>query len=341
MCHSPDEQYRTYNILLILSQSCCKLLSRNSLGTTDCFGTKQQLQNTNIFIKCMIERSHLSLMENRKQNARELWNVTFYDDVPAYLSFHEPVLQSLIIFICTAGLVEAGFFIWSLGFCLKKVNMVTTYFLNLAVAEFGLFAFLLVLAALSIAECAPKLKMPVVYLLFFAYTAAVYFLTVISVERCLGVLFPIWNRTKRPTRTSSILSFLVWSTAGFLSGITMCFHYVWSYHHSVTMIRIICSGNVLILTPLVVVSSLISFIDNFSRKPLPKMLRTNQSLRLIFFIFFAMPLSFFYFMDWLGYTFPAMFMWISFLLTCINSTMNPLIHYVLGGQWKRWKSGRT
>lgn len=280
-------------------------------------------------------------MENRKEDARELWNVTFDDDVHAYLSFNEPVLQSLIIFFCTVGLVETGIFIWSLGFRIQRATPVTTYFLNLAVADFGLLAFLLVLAALSLAKDAPKSKMPVVYLLLFAHTVTLYFLTVVSVERCLMVWFPILHRSRRPKRTSSIVSFLVWPTAGFLSGLALLFHYVWSYHSSVMMIRIICSGNVLILTPLVVASSLIAFICTYSQKHLPRILHINRSLRLTSFIFLAMPVSFFYFIGCLGYTLPAVFMWIFFLLTSLNSVVNPLIHYILGGQWERWRSGRT
>ena len=114
------------------------------------------------------------------------------------------------------GVIGNGVVIWVTGFKMKKtVN--TVWFLNLAVADF-LFTAFLPLSAVYVAKgfhwpfgkfmC--KLNSSLVSLNLFA---SVYFLVVISVDRCVSVVWPFWARIHRSIRKASWVSLGVWVLA--------------------------------------------------------------------------------------------------------------------------------
>ncbi|XP_060628757.2 proto-oncogene Mas-like [Anolis sagrei] len=299
-----------------------------------------------------MQRNNFYFMDKENQNFGELRNGTcnsmICNNVDACLRLNDLVLQSITIFICTVGLVETGVVIWFLSLGIQKVNSVTTYFLNLAVADFGILTFLLVFAIHSVHDylqeipaCPLPLKTAAFHLFLLAYTTALYLLTVVSMERLLTVYFPIWYHSHRPKQTSAIVSCMIWAVSGLLSGTIVLLHYFWSYESSINMIRIICSGNFLVVTLLVTVSTVTRFIKICSQQNAPKFIYVTVPLILICFILFAIPISLFYFIEYLGYSPPSRIMLICFLLASFNSTMNPVIYYVIGGQWKRWGWKRT
>ncbi|XP_072250625.1 chemerin-like receptor 1 [Leuresthes tenuis] len=130
--------------------------------------------------------------------------------------------MSLVVY-CLAfvlGVLGNGLVIWVTGFKMKKtVN--TIWFLNLAVADFLFTAFL----PLSITYQALdfhwpfgrfmcKINSAVAFLNMFA---SVWILVVISVDRCLSVVWPIWVHNHRNTRKASWGSLCVWVLAVILS----------------------------------------------------------------------------------------------------------------------------
>ncbi|XP_019131599.2 chemokine-like receptor 1 isoform X2 [Larimichthys crocea] len=125
---------------------------------------------------------------------------------------------SLIIYSLAfvLGVLGNGVVIWVTGFKMKKtVN--TVWFLNLAVADLLFTAFL----PLSVTYTALdfhwpfgnfmcKLNSTLVYLNMFA---SVYILVVISVDRCVSVVWPIWAQNHRNVRKASWVSLGVWVLA--------------------------------------------------------------------------------------------------------------------------------
>ncbi|KAL7886637.1 hypothetical protein AOLI_G00043580 [Acnodon oligacanthus] len=149
----------------------------------------------------------------------------YYDDY--YGDVHAELRKSLnimsIIVYCLAfvlGVVGNGIVIWVSGFRMKKtVN--TVWFLNLAVADFLFTAFL----PLSVAYTAMGFHWPFgrfmcklnSTLSFLNMFASVYILVVISMDRCVSVVRPIWAQNHRSVSRASVLSFGVWVFALILS----------------------------------------------------------------------------------------------------------------------------
>uniref|UniRef100_A0A4W6BY04 G-protein coupled receptors family 1 profile domain-containing protein n=1 Tax=Lates calcarifer TaxID=8187 RepID=A0A4W6BY04_LATCA len=114
------------------------------------------------------------------------------------------------------GVLENGVVIWVIRFKMKKtVN--TVWFLNLAVADFLFAAFLpfyVTYAALDFhwpfGKFMCKLNSTMIYLSMFA---SVYLLVVISLDRCVSVVWPVWAKNHRNVRRASCVSLVVWVLA--------------------------------------------------------------------------------------------------------------------------------
>ncbi|XP_074510200.1 chemerin-like receptor 1 [Sebastes fasciatus] len=129
---------------------------------------------------------------------------------------------SLVVY-CLAfvlGVLGNGLVIWVTGFKMKKtVN--TVWFLNLAVADFLFTAFL----PLSVTYIALDFHWPFgKFMCKLATTinslnifASVYILMVISVDRCVSVVWPVWAQNHRSVRKASCVSLGVWVLALILS----------------------------------------------------------------------------------------------------------------------------
>ncbi|XP_051261552.1 chemerin-like receptor 1 isoform X1 [Dicentrarchus labrax] len=131
-------------------------------------------------------------------------------------------IMSLIVYSLAfvLGVLGNGVVIWVTGFKMKKtVN--TVWFLNLAIADFLFTAFL----PLSVTYTALdfhwpfgkfmcKLNSTISFLNMFA---SVYILVVISVDRCVSVVWPVWAQNHRSVRKASCVSLGVWMLALILS----------------------------------------------------------------------------------------------------------------------------
>ncbi|XP_056331197.1 chemerin-like receptor 1 [Danio aesculapii] len=131
-------------------------------------------------------------------------------------------IMSLIVYSLAfvLGVVGNGIVIWVTGFKMKRtVN--TVWFLNLAVADFLFTAFL----PLSVAYTAMGFHWPFGQFMckfnstlgFLNMFASVYILVVISVDRCVSVVCPIWAQNHRNVGRASAVSFGVWLFALLLS----------------------------------------------------------------------------------------------------------------------------
>uniref|UniRef100_A0A4W6CS03 Formyl peptide receptor 1 n=1 Tax=Lates calcarifer TaxID=8187 RepID=A0A4W6CS03_LATCA len=147
-------------------------------------------------------------------------------------SFHtmSAIVYSLAFIL---GVLGNGVVIWVTGFKMKKtVN--TVWFLNLAVADFLFTAFLpftVTYVALDFhwpfGNFMCKLNTTVTYLNMFA---SVYILVVISVDRCVSVVWPVWAQNHRNVRRASCVSLGVWVLALILSAPYFIFRDTKYYH---------------------------------------------------------------------------------------------------------------
>ncbi|XP_015283335.1 PREDICTED: chemokine-like receptor 1 [Gekko japonicus] len=118
------------------------------------------------------------------------------------------------------GVIGNGLVIFITGFRMKRtVN--TIWFLNLAIADFTFTLFLpLSIAYLALGfhwpfgEAMCKLNSTVAFVNLYA---SVYLLMVISIDRCISVLRPVWAQNHRNPRWASFVAFGVWVLALVLS----------------------------------------------------------------------------------------------------------------------------
>ncbi|XP_067305766.1 chemerin-like receptor 1 isoform X2 [Pseudorasbora parva] len=147
----------------------------------------------------------------------------YYQDYDEHTELAKSLnIMSLIVYSLAfvLGVVGNGIVIWVTGFKMKRtVN--TVWFLNLAVADFLFTAFL----PLSVTYTAMGFHWPFGQFMckfnstlsFLNMFASVYILVVISVDRCVSVVRPIWAQNHRNVSRASMVSFGVWLFALVLS----------------------------------------------------------------------------------------------------------------------------
>ncbi|XP_040276507.1 chemokine-like receptor 1 [Bufo bufo] len=118
------------------------------------------------------------------------------------------------------GTTGNGLVIWIAGFKMKKtVN--TLWFLNLAIADFAFD----ILFPLQITEWILDGHWPfgqtmckVIYtILFLNMSVSISFLMIISIDRCLLIMCPVWSKNHRSPRSALTISVMIWSTCFMLS----------------------------------------------------------------------------------------------------------------------------
>ncbi|KAL3980943.1 hormone-sensitive lipase [Sarotherodon galilaeus] len=128
------------------------------------------------------------------------------DDVLVNLSQYlitMSIAVSSLVFVL--GVLGNGVVIWVTGFRMKKTTN-TVWYLHLAVADF-IFAALLSLSVISLAldfhwpfgKFMCKLNTTIIFLNLFV---SVYILVVISVDRCVSVVWPVWAQNHRNVRNA-------------------------------------------------------------------------------------------------------------------------------------------
>ncbi|KAL3980938.1 KRAB domain-containing zinc finger protein [Sarotherodon galilaeus] len=151
-------------------------------------------------------------------------------------------IMSLIIYSLAfvLGVLGNGVVIWVTGFKMKKtVNIV--WYLNLAVADFIFTAFL----PLSVTYTALDFHWPFgnfmcklnTTISFLNMFASVYILVVISVDRCVSVVWPVWAQNHRNVRRASYVSLCVWVVALILSAPYFIFRDIGPSYHNKDIIN--------------------------------------------------------------------------------------------------------
>ncbi|XP_064020093.1 proto-oncogene Mas-like [Pogoniulus pusillus] len=235
--------------------------------------------------------------------------------------------------ICFCGLVGNVVVVWLLG-CRMKRNPFTVYVLNLAVADCSLLLTLLVLFTIfttSTEYCqfsdALLLSIGIMVLLFLlCYLAGMYLLTAMSVERCLAAVFPVWYRCHRPKRLSGILCGVLWALATLL--VLLSFLVCAATDSCVKVFGVLSIVNFVLFSVLPLLSNLALFIKLRcgSQRRHPGRLYVAVLLSVTFLVIFGLPLS----VSSLLPVFNPECVYISCLLASLNSSINPVLYFLLG-----------
>ncbi|XP_039389707.1 mas-related G-protein coupled receptor member H-like isoform X2 [Mauremys reevesii] len=251
------------------------------------------------------------------------------------------ILDGVTVLICLFGLVGNGVVLWLLSFFIKR-NPFTIYILNLAVADLSFLLSLLVCLILFTVRslfCFYEFEQFLRFFLMmfvFAHNAGLYFLTAISVERCLSVFYPIWCRCHRPKHLSALVCALLWALSCLVTGVMSYFCYFVGTEHCPMSIIAMYALDFLIFGPIMVLSNLILFIKvrRSSQQRQPGRFYIVILLTVLFFLVFAVPFG----IQRFGWYFKNVNIpiEISNALASVNSSINPLIYFLVGS-YRKWR----
>ncbi|XP_056425810.1 proto-oncogene Mas-like [Hyla sarda] len=286
--------------------------------------------------------THLPNTENLSSNGTHLQNTV---DVVTY-----SVVACFGIILCLLGMIGNAIVSWILTFTLKRTKY-TVYILNLAIADFIYLLFVAVLLLLMVDKMLNRVT-PTSTTLFaleimydFGYNAGMLFLTAISVERCLSVLFPIWYKCYRPKHLSSGTCGLIWLLGAFLS---LLDNFVCPSQAFMAMTKE-CTGTQIfsivltfvIIIPLMLVSSfiLIYIIKTSSKKSRPPKIYLAIIFTVLVFLISVAPIrllwSLLYFKAFENTMTGLAFFFVTTYFTSFNSSANPFIYFFVGRHRKK------
>lgn len=261
------------------------------------------------------------------------FNSTEWDQIYTYIE--QRIFSVFVIFVSIFGFLGNGFVIWLLGFRMKR-NSFTTYILNLAVADTGV---LLSMAILFTVGCSSSTSI-CEELIIFMYSTGQFLLTVISIDRCVCVLFPFWHQVHRPPHLSTMVCGVIWALSFLLNAV-----------HFVVQTRKLKKNkhlmffqfvvNAALCVPFMIISALTLFIKIFLK---PQQRRRGKLLTaifitLLFFLLFAFPLNAIYLLSRLGQNAHPTSMRYGFLCASLNSSVNPLVYFLVGRRKKKKRRG--
>ncbi|XP_054841894.1 proto-oncogene Mas-like [Eublepharis macularius] len=258
------------------------------------------------------------------------WEQRIYEYV------EQRIFSVFLIFICIFGFLGNGFVIWLLGFRMKR-NSFTVYILNLAVADIGV---LFSIAIFFVVGCSSSTFL-CEELIIFTYSTGQFLLTVISIDRCVCVLFPIWHQVHRPVHLSIMVCALIWVFAFLLNAIHFTVLQTRNLKNNNQLMFFQFFVNALLCVPFMVISALTLFIKIFLK---PQQRRRGKLLTaifitLLFFLIFAFPLNAIYLLSTLTKKPLPTSMRYGLLCASLNSSVNPLIYFLVGRKKKKQPSG--
>ncbi|XP_053323819.1 mas-related G-protein coupled receptor member H-like [Spea bombifrons] len=264
------------------------------------------------------------------------------------------IASSVAIALCLVGMAGNVVVFWHLSFKIKR-NKYTVYIINLVATDLVILLFTAFLMVIQIYSLnGPETFTITSYVNFYRFVnichqssqySGMFFLTAISLERCLSLFFPMWYHFQRPKNQSSITCFLLWIT-GFAEGLIGNFvcplevflHPTKNCTGIQLMTFIIGIG---VCLPLMVLSSLTLLINikRTFKDQYPSKLYIIIIVAVIVFILTVLPFHLLFFLKYFK-LFPldvyyTSLLYASVFSTTLNSTINPYIYFMVGKQWKQ------
>ncbi|XP_019570503.2 mas-related G-protein coupled receptor member X2 [Rhinolophus sinicus] len=258
----------------------------------------------------------------------------------------------LAAIIALVGLAGNAVVLWLLGFRMQRTAF-SVYILNLAGADF-LYLCCQIMYSLyilmdyfpSIPYSIPSFFIPV---FIFAYITSLSFLSAISTERCLSVLWPIWYRCHRPRHTSAVMCALLWALSLLLSileGESCGFLFSGGHQVWCQVLDLITTVWLIFLFVLLSGSSLalVTRLLCGSQRVQPTRLYVTVLLTVLVFLLCGLPWgTYWFFICWINsgldeFSIPLYL--VAHVLSCVNSCANPIIYFFVGSFRQRWRKGR-
>ncbi|XP_028359678.2 LOW QUALITY PROTEIN: mas-related G-protein coupled receptor MRG-like [Phyllostomus discolor] len=242
------------------------------------------------------------------------------------------IIAPIGILICLGGLVSNGLVLGLLGLSLKLGGF-TVFIFHLSLADFLYLSCQTVLFMQIILATFHGIMFDVRYmgiLTYTSYTVGLCVLTAISVTRCLSVLHPIWCRLHAPRHAPTVVCSLIWVLSG--SGNVYISLVCWadgfidceSCFVSVEVSAVLCSV-LLSVTVMGILTVLFKVRCGTQRRPPLKLYITV--LLTVLFLLFAFPVCITLHLV----RSPNQYYVASVqLLSCVNSSANPLVYYFVG-----------
>ncbi|XP_078106836.1 chemokine-like receptor 1 isoform X2 [Sander vitreus] len=244
--------------------------------------------------------------------------------------------------------------IWISGFKMKKtVN--TTWYLSLAISDFIFCAFLpfsitnMAMDEWIFGQFMCKFAPSVMFLNMFS---SIFLLVVISVDRCVSVMFPVWAQNHRTVKKASIVVVMSWLLAIMLSfpsiifrdvgshmGRTICHNKYISNQHLIVAVSRFLAG---FFVPFIVIVTCYSII--ILRLRTNRMTKSSKPFKVMSALVAA------FFICWLPYhvfvllelnhqnynhSFLTAGLQIGTSLASANSFLNPVLYVFMGNDFKR------
>ncbi|XP_049636644.1 mas-related G-protein coupled receptor member X2-like [Suncus etruscus] len=255
-------------------------------------------------------------------------------DEPFYSEVHLQLLirNILITIIALIGLAGNITVLWFLSFQMGK-NAFSVYILNLASADFLYLFFQLII---SLNWFTGYFHFPYEFATIMensAYIAGLSILSIISTERCISVLYPIWYRCHRPYHISVLICTLLWALSLLLSILN---HKYCSVSHLCEKFDFVIAAWLFLIVVLLSVSSLTLLVKLvcISKRVRLTRLYVTIGLTVLVFLFCGFPWGIYWFL--LYWTedniniFTTKFRHSAYILTCVNSCANPIIYFFVG-----------
>lgn len=139
------------------------------------------------------------------------------------------LVVTAVIFLL--GFLGNALVIWIAGFRMKK-TINTTWYLSLAISDFIFCACL----PFSITHMAMDnwifglfMCKFTSFVMFVNMFSSIFLLVIISIDRCVSVMFPVWAQNHRSVKKASVVVFLAWVFAVILSLPSVIFRHVVTY----------------------------------------------------------------------------------------------------------------
>ncbi|XP_073425958.1 chemerin-like receptor 1 [Dendrobates tinctorius] len=250
---------------------------------------------------------------------------------------------------CLLAIIGNGLVIWFGFFRMKKtVNVV--WFLSLAIADFFFALSIPVYITQFFLENWSKFLCKLMPLLFYLNTSvSVFQLTVISVDRCICVVFPVWCHNHRRPRLAFIIVLIIWIISFALATLSMIFADTsdgkfcsFNIHESIFKEKTIFGFVVYFLLPfIIIVSCYILIVFYMRRKRIftsSKPLKTIVAIIIAFFICWFPTYLFSFYLAfgsrWLNIYVLYYGAFIAIVLIIMNSCINPILYVFIGRDFK-------